>query len=294
MAEADKRSTNVLFREWRGGDAMAGQVMAQRFADWYYAISTSRLGESRGRQPCEDACARFGEGIVNVSDARGLVPWAHDIVKEELAKAGNRIADGNEPNAYTGNQAPKALLYLAREALPTELEILELTYGGKATPEQIDQVAAPLGGNPMGVLHARYAAKRWMRDNANVPFEVAPDKPILDRAPLPLYESDRMATPEEEVGFEHWMISDIDLCKDIAEFAHFAIALRGGLPTAEEYAASIKNAPNAAANTGANGVESSGVGEAAAVGGGALVLVAGVAVVFVVIAALVGAYMFLM
>jgi hypothetical protein len=26
------------------------------------------------------------------------------------------------------------------------------------------------------------------------------------------------------------MISDLDLCRDIAEFAHFAIALRGGLP----------------------------------------------------------------
>ncbi len=267
---------------------MAGQVMAQRFADWYYAISTSRLGESRGRQPCETACARFGEGIVNVSDARGLVPWAHDIVRDELAKAGNRISDGDEPNAYTGNQAPKGLLFRAREALPTEVGILELTYSGKATPEQIDEAAAPLGGNPLGVLKARYAAKRWLRDNAGVPFEVAPDTPILDRAPLPLYESDNMATPEEEVGFEHWMISDIDLCKDIAEFAHFAIALRGGLPTAEEFAASTKKTA-AATSDGEGGVG----GKVAA--GGALVLAAVVVVVVVLIlAVLVGGYMFLM
>jgi len=290
MAEADKRSTNVLFREWRGGDAMAGQVMAQRFADWYYAISTSRLGESRGRQPCETACARFGEGIVNVSDARGLVPWAHDIVKDELAKAGNRITDGDEPNAYTGNQAPKALLYRAREALPTELGILQLTYSGSATPEEIEEAAAPLGGNPLGVLHARYAAKRWLRDNAKVPFEVAPDKPILDRAPLPLYESNRMATPEEEVGFEHWMISDIDLCKDIAEFAHFAIALRGGLPTAEEYAASTKKSAAVATNDADGG----GVGKAGVAAGGALVLVGGGVAVVLLLIALGAGYMFLM
>ena len=32
------------------------------------------------------------------------------------------------------------------------------------------------------------------------------------------------------------MISDINLCKDIAEFAHFSIALRGGLPSPEDFA----------------------------------------------------------
>ena len=52
------------------------------------------------------------------------------------------------------------------------------------------------------------------------------------------------------------MISDIDLCKDIAEFAHFSIALRGGLPTQAEFdtrqqkKASQKRVP-ATANGGA-------------------------------------------
>ena len=63
MATTDTRSTSKLFTEWRGGDAEAGQIMAQRFADWYYAIATSRLGEDGGRGPCETACAKFGEGI---------------------------------------------------------------------------------------------------------------------------------------------------------------------------------------------------------------------------------------
>jgi len=288
MAEADKRSTNVLFREWRGGDAAAGQLMAQRFADWYYAISTSRLGESRGRAPCETACARFGEGIGNVTDARGLVSWAHDIIKDELTRSGNRILDGNEPNAYTGNKAPKTLLCQAREALPQELQILELTYSGSASPEQIEEVAAPLGGNPLGVLRARYAAKRWMRDYANVPFDVAPENPILDRAPLPLYESDRMANPEEENGFEQWMISDIDLCKDIAEFAHFAIALRGGLPSQAEFEAAASSDAQSSAG------ESDGVGTAGMAAGGALVLAGGGGLLLVLVLAAAAGYYFLM
>ncbi|MFT4621983.1 MAG: hypothetical protein ACI8PZ_000635 [Myxococcota bacterium] len=229
MAQPDTRTTKQLFREWRSGDRDAGAVMAQRFADWYYAIAVARLGESRGNIPCQAACQRFAEGVVGVKESRSLVPWAHRIIQEELEKAGVRAADGDEPNAYTNHQSPKSLLLRARDALPQQIELLQLTYTG-GDPERIETLAAPLGGNPLGVLLARYRVKQWLRDQAQVPFEVAPDDPVLDRAPLPLYESAQMNSPAEEESFEHWMISDIDLCRDIAEFAHFAIALRGGLP----------------------------------------------------------------
>jgi hypothetical protein len=203
--------------------------MAQRFADWYYAIAVSRLGEARGNGPCQEACRRFAEGVVAVKESRALVPWAHRIILEELDKSGHRAHDGDEPNAYTNHQSPKSLLVRAREAMPVELELLELCYAG-GSPEKVEALAQPLGGNPLGVLLARYRVKQWLRDEASVPFEVAPESPILDRAPLPLYESAQMKSPAEEESFEQWMISDIDLCRDIAEFAHFAIALRGGLP----------------------------------------------------------------
>jgi hypothetical protein len=226
---AESRSTKDLFKDWRQGDGDAGQVMAQRFADWYYAVATSRLGEGKGRRPCEVACQKFGEGIVKINDARALVPWAHEIIKGEVEKAGRRVMDGDEPNAYTNNQPPKGLLIKARAVLPAEVALLEACYSGKTSEEEVERLAIPLGGNPLGILRARYRVKAWLRDTAGVPFEVAPESPVLDRAPLPLYESGRMATAAEEESFEQWMVSDLNLCRDIAEFAQFGIALRGGL-----------------------------------------------------------------
>jgi hypothetical protein len=231
---AEARSIKDLFREWRGGDRDAGAAMAQRFADWYYAIATARLGESKGDQPCKVACQRFTQGVAEVKEARNLVAWAHDLIREELDRAGHRATDGDEPNPYTANQKPKQLLARCAIALPAEVGLLAATYGGKASRDEIERMAAPFGGNPLGVLRARYRVKAWLRDQHGVPFHVAPEHPVLDRAPLPLYESGRMATAAEEANFEQWMISDFDLCRDIAEFAHFAIAMRGGLPAAPD------------------------------------------------------------
>lgn len=244
----DRRTTRQLFKEWRSGDAEAGNAMAQQVADWYYAIATSRLGEARGRGPCDDACQAFGAGIVEVTDSRKVVTWAHGLIAERVKASGSRAQDGDDPSAYTGKHRPKALLLKARAALPDEVRLLEVVYGADADHSRIDALSAPMGGNPLGILTARYRVKRWLRDNAGIAFEVAPDKPVLDRAPLPLYEADRMASTQEEAQFEEWMLSDLDLCKDIAEFAHFSIALRGGLPAQSAAPApeAKKSAPPAA------------------------------------------------
>jgi hypothetical protein len=230
MSDADRRSIKQLFKDWRSGDPASGQMMAQRVADWYYAIATSRLGEQRGKGPCEAACGAFGAGIVQVTEPRQIEGWAHGLITTEVVRSGTRARDGDDPSLYTRGQQPKALLVQARDKLPDEVALLSAVYGERAAREQIDALAAPLGGSPLGILEARYRVKRWLRDNARVRFEVVPDKPILDRAPLPLYEADRMASTAEEAQFELWMLTDLDLCKDIAEFAHFSIALRGGLP----------------------------------------------------------------
>lgn len=245
----DRRTTRQLFKEWRSGDAEAGNAMAQQVADWYYAIATSRLGEARGRGPCDDACQAFGAGIVEVTDSRKVVTWAHGLIAERVKASGSRAQDGNDPSAYTGKHRPKELLLKARAALPEEVRLLEVVYGADADRSQIDALSEPMGGNPLGILTARYRVKRWLRDSAGIGFEVAPEKPVLDRAPLPLYEADRMASTQEEAQFEEWMLSDLDLCKDIAEFAHFSIALRGGLPekSAEPVAPVSKAGPPPAA-----------------------------------------------
>ena len=87
--------------------------MAQRFADWYYAIAVSRLGEARGSGPCDTACQRFGEGIVQVSESRALVQWAHDIVLTEVSRAGGVARDGDEPNADSDQrQVPMPMDFL--------------------------------------------------------------------------------------------------------------------------------------------------------------------------------------
>lgn len=230
MSGAAPRTIRQLFKDWRSGDADAGQTMAQRVADWYYAIATSRLGEQRGREPCDRACASFGSGVIDITESRRLEPWAHGLILKELEQAGHRERDGDEPSLYTRDQRPKGLLVRARSSLPAEIALLEAVYGSHEDRSRIDELAAPLGGNPLGILEARYRVKRWLRDQAGVRLDVVPDKPNLDRAPLPLYEADRMANRQEENQFELWMLTDLDLCKDIAEFAHFSIALRGGLP----------------------------------------------------------------
>lgn len=287
---AEGRSTKDLFRAWRSGDAEAGQEMAQRFADWYYAIATSRLGEARGHDPCQRACDRFAQGIVEVTESRALVDWAYDIVQEELDPAGERARDGDEANAYTGQKKPKSLLRQARTALPDEVGLLEDVYSGSKSEEQIAARAKALGGMPIGVLKARYAVKRWLRDNSAVPFEVAPESPVLDRAPLPLYESGRMKSDKEEADFEKWMLTDLDLCKDIAEFAHFSIALRGGLG-AEAAAPSKSVEPKVKAEPVA---ASSGAASKAALGGVAVIGVGFAILVVLGLALAAGYYFFLM
>jgi hypothetical protein len=226
---ADTRSPQDLFKAWRSGDGAAGQAMAQKFADWYYAIAVSRLGEGRGRAPCDAACARFGQGVVGVTEGRALVKWAHGIVVEEVAKGGGAARDGDEPNAYTANQSPKALLGAAKAALPAEIGLLEAVYGRTMDEAGQARLAEPLGGLPMGVLVSRYRVKSWLKANKGIPFAVTPDKPVLDRAPLPVYESGAMANENEIAQFEQWMLSESDLCRDIAEFATYSVALRGGI-----------------------------------------------------------------
>ena len=178
MSGTERRTTRQLFKEWRSGDAQAGQLMAQQVADWYYAIATSRLGEKRGRKPCDAACVAFGQGVVDITESRKLVPWAHSLIVEQLKGAGMRASDGDEPSAYTARNRPKPLLVDAREALPDEVALLEVVYGADADRSSIDDMAEPLGGNPLGILKARYAVKRWLRDNRSVPFEVAPKEPV--------------------------------------------------------------------------------------------------------------------
>ena len=230
MSDLSRTPTATLFKQWRNqGDAASGQAMAQRFTDWYYAITTCRLGDAHGRAPMHRACVRFKQGILSVTSTAELNDWSHSLVLEEVKQSGGRIPGGDFPNQLTHGRSPTELLQEVVGRLePGEARLLAAAYDTDVALAELTAEAEANGGYPVAVLRARHVLKRALRDHAGVAFTDLPDSPNLDLAPLPLYEAGRMAREAEETSFEKWMLTDMGLCKDIAEFGVFAQALRGG------------------------------------------------------------------
>ncbi len=220
MPKATQSSPETLYHHWRKGDASAGQALAQRFTDWYFAIAATRLGEEAGDVPFRAACKKFSKGVASVDDARRLLGWAHGIAVKQIhaTTATGRVGDGDMANNFSRKASPKQILLKARAALPHEMHLLENAYLGRPVAD-LQQV-----------LNARYEVKSWLRTHLDLPFKVLPIKPDPDCAPMVLYEAGRLANEAEDTTFELYMLADVEVCQDVAEFAHFAIALRGGLP----------------------------------------------------------------
>ena len=235
MAESADPTVQQLFKKWRSGDAEAGQTMAQRFSDWYYAITAVRLGDRRGRAPLDRACSAFAQGIVNVTRPGDLTEWAYTLITQEVTSAGGRVPGGDFPNALTREQPPSRLLRQARAGLdPDQVRLLHLFYSGTGSEAEISAVAESQGGMPLALLRARYTLKRWLRTNAEVPFHETPLEIDFDRAPLPYYEAAIMRGADEQAAFERWILSDPRVCRDVAEFAAFALSMRAGGLMSEE------------------------------------------------------------
>ena len=99
MPQADKRSPTSLFNDWkRRNDTDAGQELAQRVADWYYALATSFAGETKGAQLADQACNQFGTGVGRLDNEEDLIPWAHDIINREFQKLGGNAKGLNHPS----------------------------------------------------------------------------------------------------------------------------------------------------------------------------------------------------
>jgi len=185
---ADDATNNIqsLHKQWRSGDAAAGQAMAQVFTDWCFAITCARLGDRAGQEPWRRACHAFAQGVRDLGRNVDIVDWAHEIVRKEVEAAGGRAEAGDQPSSLTGNRAPSALLQQAAvEMLPVHVRLLSMTYGGQTDMAELVKTAEDLGGWPFAVLDARYALKRWLRDQGKVPLTVVPASPNLDRGPLP-------------------------------------------------------------------------------------------------------------
>lgn len=238
---ANPPTTEALFDAWRRGDAQAGQAMAQRFTDWFFALAAIHSGEAQSRQGFRAACERFSQGVAAVPDPRRLGPWAQNVAKELIQAGRPRLDDGDFTGAYTDQRAPKALLAEARVALPDEMGLLETAYrsSGSASAFRTGRLVA----SPTKILAARYRVKKWLAAEAGVPFRVLPDSLDPDLSPLPVYESATMANDREYQRFELFLLEEPDLVQDVAEFAHYAIALRGGIDGAA--AASAAAGPRA-------------------------------------------------
>ena len=229
MAAPKSNSVPVLFRKWRGGDAASGQEMAQRFSDWYYAITVARLGESEGRAPLQQACEEFANSIVKVNSSSKLITWAHDVITQQLEGAGARNPGGDFPNALTNRRSPTEMLENAASALPPrQIRLLAHTYNPEHPLDALIEEAEQSSGFPLAILEARRDLKRWLKDEQDIAFEVVPEDLDPDAAPLPLYEGGRLSSPREEALFERWMLVRFELCRDIAEFSAFAMAIRAG------------------------------------------------------------------
>lgn len=229
MPDPSTMSPQELYRQWRTGDATAGQAMAQRFSDWYYSLISVRLGDLKGRTPLQRACLRFQQGISAVNSPGELVEWAHGIIVEEMKAGGERVDGGDFSNQLTGGRPPSELLRQAARTLPPEdMMLLAHAYDVQYPQAALHKEAQARGGMPLAILKARYALKHALREHASVPFQEIPGEPNLDYAPLPLYEAARMAGTRDEANFEKWVLSNMGICRDVAEFGVFALALRHG------------------------------------------------------------------
>jgi len=228
MPKETNQTATSLFKDWRSGNAEAGQHLAQRVSDWFYAVCSSRFGEAKGNEVFQATSQKFGEGIVSVAHSSDLVTWAHTLLNDEIKNADAQTSSEDRASPYSGGHPPGELLSAANAALPSEVKLLAAFYGGESETD-VDSLALDLGGMPGALLHARYSVKSWLKNEHSLPFEIVPESPNIDLIPLPMYEATRMVDASEVTGFEQWMLDNKEICQDIAEFAPFASALRGGI-----------------------------------------------------------------
>ncbi len=224
------KSDNIdeLFGKWRGGDAEAGAEMASRFSNWFYAVSSARMGEVSGRLPLERACQLFSQGVASVDNPEQLVPWAHNIIEKEMAAASLEPPHSDYPSQFTSGRTPSSLLRTCTTEFETStLQLLVAAYDLNVSEGALYALCEAKGGFPLALLSARYELKRYLARTESIPFTSVPTEPALDLAPLVLYETGRL-DEDEARSFEKWLLSDRVLCQDVAEYSSFSLSLRAG------------------------------------------------------------------
>jgi len=221
---AEPKSTDrieELYLRWKLGNQAAGQMLANRFSQWFGAVITIRMGTTRGQQPLQNACARFSQDFGTVDTVEKIHLWAHSVLKGAAPETGKPQNDDVPAEVATALRKAKNL----KPAPHPNLGDLYNFYAGSMPSEQASSIA------PKDLLAARYALKRQLKDKYGIPFTVTPQRAINpDARPLPWYEARRFEYPEEGTRFETWLLNQNDLCVDLWEFAPYANCLRVGLP----------------------------------------------------------------
>ena len=226
MSENIHEPIHDLFNHWRNGSGEAGQTMAQRIADWYYAIAVTHLGEADGQDACESACGQFSANAANFSSSSELVHWCQDTIHHTMGRHTPGVASMTMTGTFTLDCPPRELLAIAWQELPDDMLILAHCYGGDTDMKTLTSLSEQGSGFPLEILNARTRLKTWLHSQHDVPFSISESAISADWATMPIYESGRMTDPMEIRQFESWLLDTPDLSRDIAEFAHFAIALR--------------------------------------------------------------------
>mgnify|MGYP000007852221 CR=1 FL=1 len=162
MSEHLHDSVHDLFNRWRNGSSEAGQEMAQRVADWYFALAVTHLGEEQGQVACEAACSTFSTGAANFASSEELVHWCQDTIHHAMGRKRPGVASMTMSSSFTLDCPPKELIAIAWQELPEELLILTHCYSSKTKVSALVELCEKGDGYPLELLKARDRRKTWL------------------------------------------------------------------------------------------------------------------------------------
>jgi hypothetical protein len=198
-----------------------GDRMADRFEKWFDCLTTSHLGENKSKkQAYTKVCQQFGSQLGQVTKPKELVPFAYQLLQQELEKQHSVI---KHFDVTGGTSAGDMVQNVWPNLSQTSQNLLLQVYANLKTPSQSEML--PL-------LQARYELKKALFleyfKSQDFDWVLGSDHIDRDLIPLPLYEAKILKNKIEQQYFECWLINAPIICRDVQEFSPFGHALSQG------------------------------------------------------------------